>query len=89
MNPEDLFKLLPDEYDGREDFESAVKNLFDGFGAKELNLEETIQKQKDEITALKVANYDAMMKNRKTTSTDEDVEGQPKLLDVNDLFEWV
>lgn len=89
MNPEDLFKLLPEEYDGREDFESAVKNLFDGFGAKELNLEETIQKQKDEITALKVANYDAMMKNRKATSTDEDVEGQPKLLDVNDLFEWV
>ena len=84
MNPEDLFKLLPDEYDGREDFESAVKNLFDGFGAKELNLEETIQKQKDEITALKVANYDAMMKNR-----NEDAEGQPKLLDVNDLFEWV
>ena len=88
MNPEDLFKLLPEEYEGREDFESAVKNLFDGFGAKELNLEETIQKQKDEITALKVANYDSMMKNRKTTPTNEDNENQSKLLDVDDLFEW-
>lgn len=89
MNPEDLFKLLPEEYEGKEDFESAVNNLFDGFGAKELNLQETIQNQKDEITALKVANYDAMMKNRKIASTVEDAEEQPKLLDVNDLFEWV
>lgn len=87
MKPEDLFQLLPDEYEGKEEFESAVTNLFDGFGAKELGLQETIDAQKEEITALKVANYDNMMKNRKVPY-DEDIEKQPKLLDVDDLFEW-
>ncbi len=44
MDPEDLFKLLPDEYDGREDFESAVKNHFDGL-EQGVEFGETIQKQ--------------------------------------------
>ena len=87
MNPEELFALLPEEYEGKEDFETAVKNLFEGFGAKELNLQETIDAQNAEITALKVANYDNMMKNR-GSSSDEQPEEQPKLLDVDDLFDW-
>lgn len=87
MKPEELFALLPEEYDGREDFETAVNNLFEGFGAKELNLQETIEAQKAEITALKVVNYDNMMKNR-GSSDDEQSEKQPKLLDIDDLFEW-
>lgn len=87
MNPEELFALLPEEYEGKEDFETAINNLLEGFGAKELNLQETIEAQKAEITALKVANYDNMMKNR-GSSSDEQSENQPKLLDIDDLFDW-
>ena len=86
MNPEDLFALLPPEYEGKENFEKAVNNLFDGFGAKELNFEETIKAQKEEITALKVQNYDNMMKNRR--NDDEAPPEQSTLIDVNSLFEW-
>ena len=87
MNPEELFALLPEEYEGKEDFETTVTNLFEGFGAKELNLQQTIDEQKAEITALKVANYDNMMKNR-GSSHDEQPEEQSKLLDIDDLFDW-
>ena len=86
MKPEDLFALLPSEYEGKDDFEKAVNNLFDGFGAKELNLEETIKEQKEEITALKVQNYDNMMKNRRNDS--EAPPEQPPIIDVNSLFKW-
>lgn len=86
MKPEDLFALLPSEYEGKDDFEKAVNNLFDGFGAKELNFEETIKAQKEEITALKVQNYDNMMKNRR--NDDEPPSEQSPIIDVNTLFEW-
>lgn len=86
MKPEDLFALLPSEYEGKDDFEKAVNNLFDGFGAKELNFEETIKAQKEEITALKVQNYDNMMKNRR--NDDEAPPEQLPIIDVNSLFEW-
>ena len=86
MKPEDLFALLPSEYEGKDDFEKAVNNLFDGFGAKELNFEETIKAQKEEITALKVQNYDNMMKNRR--NDDEVPPQQLPIIDVNSLFEW-
>lgn len=85
MDAKDLFLLLPEEYEGKEDFEKAVLNLVEGFGAKELGLRETIEAQKEEITALKVANYDAMMKNR---NNDSPPEGHPKILGVEDLFDF-
>jgi len=85
MDAKELFALLPEEYEGKEDFEKAVTNLVEGFGAKEMGLQETINAQKAEITALKVANYDAMMKNRNNDSPPED---HPKILGVEDLFEF-
>ena len=85
MEPEDLFKLLPAEYEGKAEFETAVNNLYDGFGAAQLGLEKTIEEQKAEITRLKVEAFDSMMKNRRNEEVPED---QPKILGVEDLFDF-
>lgn len=85
MEPEDLFKLLPAEYEGKDDFEKAVNNLYEGFGAAQLGLEQTIEEQKAEITRLKVEAFDSMMKNRRGEEVPEE---QPTILGVEDLFKF-
>lgn len=85
MEPEDLFKLLPSDYEGKEDFEKAVNNLYEGFGAAQLGLEQTIEEQKAEITRLKVEAFDSMMKNRRG---EEVLEEQPTIMGVEDLFKF-
>lgn len=85
MEPEELFKLLPAEYEGKEDFEKAVNNLYDGFGATQMGLEKTIEEQKAEITRLKVEAFDSMMKNRRGEEVPEE---QPQILGVEDLFKF-
>lgn len=85
MEPEDLFKLLPTDYEGKEDFEKAVNNLYEGFGAAQMGLEQTIEEQKAEITRLKVEAFDSMMKNRRNEEVPEE---QPQILGVEDLFNF-
>lgn len=85
MEPEDLFKLLPAEYEGKAEFETAVNNLYEAFGASQLGLEKTIEEQKAEITRLKVEGFDSMMKNRRNEEVPEE---QPKILGVEDLFDF-
>ena len=85
MEPEDLFKLLPAEYEGKDEFEKAVNSLYEGFGAAQMGLEKTIEDHKAEITRLKVEAFDSMMKNRRN----EDVaEEQPTIMGVEDLFKF-